>query len=394
MIQVYSKALHSSIETERIIGHLQGKEEGPTLVFFAGIHGNEPSGVVALRQVVQELTGSEELKKGNIYAISGNMPALSRGIRYFNCDLNRMWTKPFLNGQAHQADSTPLEYNEMQDIQKLLHAILEREKGPLYFFDLHTTSSDTRPFITINDTLLNRKFALNYGVPVILGIEEFLEGPLLSYINTLGYISIGFESGQHDTVDSIENHKSFVYRSLAITGLLKQVAQQPRRRLVPEEKVFYEIIFRYQIKPDEKFIMCHGFKNFQPITEGQYLANADAEWLEAPLDGFIFMPLYQDQGDDGYFIIKLIPEKYLFLSKVLRKLRLDMLLTLLPGINWHDPEKKTLRVNQRIARYFAKDFLHLMGYRVKQQDEFHLVARKREQPSARRLYKRESWLRH
>ena len=39
--------------------------------------------------------------------------------------------------------------------------------------------------------------------PIVLGIEEYLQGPLLSYINTLGYVSLGFESGQHDNKQAI-----------------------------------------------------------------------------------------------------------------------------------------------------------------------------------------------
>lgn len=391
MIQVYSKALKQSTSTERIIGHLQGKDPGPTLVFFAGIHGNEPAGVFALQQVFKELLEKQSLRKGNIYAIGGNMFALSRGVRYLNTDLNRMWTNTYLNGNNINPDQAPVEYNELAEIRRLLIEIIDSEPGPFYFFDLHTTSSDTQPFITINDTLLNRKFALNYQVPVVLGIEEYLEGPLLSHINTLGFISIGFESGQHDSATSIENHKAFVYQSLSIAGVTEVAHTNQLSETTEDHTTFYEIVFRHPIKSGDQFSMCHGFRNFQPITVGQYLANEGDRWLEAPMDGFIFMPLYQDQGDEGYFIIRLIPKKYLFLSKLLRYLHLDSMLAMLPGINWMDKERKTLRVNQHIARYFAKDFLHLMGYRVRQQDEFHLVARKREKRRERRLYKDEPW---
>ena len=47
------------LKAERIIGHVSGKETGPTLVFFGGIHGNEPSGVDALEHVFAQLKGRE-----------------------------------------------------------------------------------------------------------------------------------------------------------------------------------------------------------------------------------------------------------------------------------------------------------------------------------------------
>ena len=52
---VHSKALSTSIQTNRVIGHVAGGKPGPTVVFFAGIHGNEPSGVFAMHRVFDGL---------------------------------------------------------------------------------------------------------------------------------------------------------------------------------------------------------------------------------------------------------------------------------------------------------------------------------------------------
>ena len=55
-------------------------------------------------------------------------------------------------------------------------------------------------------------------MPIVLGIEEFLNGPLLSYINEMGYVAFGFEGGQHDSPLAYKNHKSFIYLSLLYAG--------------------------------------------------------------------------------------------------------------------------------------------------------------------------------
>ena len=55
MIELKSEALGKSIEVDRVIGHLDGDSDGPTMIFTAGIHGNEPSGVYALHQVMEDL---------------------------------------------------------------------------------------------------------------------------------------------------------------------------------------------------------------------------------------------------------------------------------------------------------------------------------------------------
>ena len=52
--------------------------------------------------------------------------------------------------------------------------------------------------------------------------------------------------------------------------------------------------------------MMPGFKNFQPIEKGQLLGHDARGEVRAPKNGCILMPLYQQQGDEGFFIIKVI----------------------------------------------------------------------------------------
>lgn len=398
MTTVHSKALNESIHIDRIIGQIDGEEPGPTLIFFGGIHGNEPSGVFALQQAIDNIKRDMQPIRGTIYAIAGNLNALARGQRYIDSDLNRLWTDNTVTMALHPKPSSSPYQSEQEDlvsILTLLRKIVKEHKGPFYFFDLHSTSSDTIPFITINDTMLNRKFALHYPVPVILGIEEHLNGPILSFINQLGYIALGFESGQHDSLSAIQNDMAFIYHSLVITGCLDPSEISSYCEFVPgkikERGQVYEIVHRHRIINGEQFHMNQGYVNFQCITRGEPLAFSNNELLVAGTKGRIFMPLYQTMGDDGYFIIKRIPFFFLKLSSLFRKIRIDELLTWLPGISWEDASHKTLRVNLLIARFLAKDFLHLLGYRVRQSSGQYLSATKREDHSANLLYQEEVW---
>lgn len=398
MSTVHSKALNTSIQIDRVIGKVKGSVPGPTLIFFAGIHGNEPSGVFALQQALSKITKDQLSLRGNLYAIAGNLSGLQQEQRYIDVDLNRIWTSDIITSEWRAQSSSPSEPSEQQDltsILSLLSSILSEEEGPFYFFDLHTTSSDTIPFITVNDTLLNRKFSLHYPVPVILGIEEHLDGPILSFINQLGYIAIGFESGQHDSLSAIDNHLAFVFHSLVITGAMASSDVDSFCAFVPnkikERGHVFEIVHRHRIINGEQFSMNKGFVNFQNIKRGEPLAFSDEEMLVAGTKGKIFMPLYQNLGDDGYFIIKRIPNFFLTLSSLFRQLKVDAMLTWLPGISWADSTKKTLRVNLLVARFLAKDFLHLMGYRVKQSTGQYLSATKREDHQANLTYQDEVW---
>jgi len=284
------------------------------------------------------------------------------------------------------------------NIFNVINNILSSEEGPFYFMDLHTTSSETIPFLTVNDSLINRKFTEQYPVPLILGIEEYLNGPLLSYINELGYVAFGFEGGQHDSLSSIENHKAFIYQSLVYTEAIakEKIDFQCYYNLLAKTSVdsrnIYEIYYHYRIKEDESFTMKPGFLNFQKIDKGQELADSNGEENKKKKQGRILMPQYQSQGDDGYFSIRRIPSVFLKLSSYFRKNRVDKILPIMPGVNWLSDKKDGLIVNRKIAWLFTRQFFHLMGYRSKKLDKTHLVVKNREAASRENEYQEVLWI--
>jgi hypothetical protein len=397
MKKIYSKALEQSIEVDRIIGHIQGAQPGPVNIFLAGIHGNEPSGVFALHQVLQKFEQHQKAIKGSIYAISGNLSALEKGLRYQKQDLNRLWTGDRI--QALQNVDSHFENDDQREqiqIYNTIMKILDEHDGPFYFTDLHTTSSQTIPFITVNDTLLNRKFTVNYPVPHILGIEEYLHGPALSYINELGYVAFGFEGGQHDEKKAVDNHIAFIYVTLALTGCIPKTSEYQtylnHLMLVTNGITgFYEIFLRHKIASSDQFKMQPGFANFQCIKEGSYLADSNNKRLLSPEKARILMPLYQLQGEDGFFLIRRIAPFYLHLSAVLRKVRIDQLLVFLPGVEWQNIKKDGLKVNLSKARLLAKPFFHLLGYRTIKINKKYMLVNSREAASRDQDYRKAEW---
>jgi hypothetical protein len=137
--------------------------------------------------------------------------------------------------------------------------------------------------------------------------------------------------------------------------------------------------------------MRPGFNNFEPVQKGLPVALSNEESIEAPCNGNIFMPLYQKQGKDGFFIIKSVPIIFLGLSTILRKLHVDNLLPILPGISWVSDKHDAMKVNLKIARFFAKKFFHLLGYRNKQIGLTTITIRNREANSRKAAYKKAPW---
>lgn len=393
------RSMTETAETEtsfkRIIAKIKGNTAGPNIVFFAGIHGNEGAGVQALKETLVKI--NPENVKGIIYGIAGNLKALNLKLRYIDSDLNRLWTVDNLN-KISQKKILNTEEKELVELSNVLKEILQSNPEPFYFIDLHTTSSKTLPFITINDSMINRKFSKKFPVPIVLGIEEYLNGPVLSYINELGYVSLGFESGQHNDPEAITNAKAFINLTLVYSGCIKKknipnfdiyfrLLQSASRKISD----IFEVIFLHKIKPNETFKMLNGFTSFQKITKGTKIAISNNTVIKSRFNAKIFMPLYQKIGQEGFFIIRRIQPFILRFSTVLRKFKLDSLLVLLPGISWGNKEKHILTVNLKTARFFAKDIFHLFGYRNQQIDDTHLKLYSRERTSKIEMYKNEKW---
>lgn len=372
-------------EERRIIGEVHGSNKGPTLMIFAGIHGNEKAGVLAAEKVLHKIREENILFNGNVHFILGNINALNRNVRFMDADLNRIWTRDKMEEIKKDSVVLNAETREQISIYEILINVLKNESGPYYFLDLHTTSSPSVPFITISDSLNNRKFSSYFPVPIVLGIEEYLEGPLLTFINDHGYISLGFEGGQHTDPESVVNCEYFIWKSLVHSGCVEkdQVKDFQKYRDHFSEMCckhqFFEITYRYALENPQDFRMNSEFQNFEPIDKDQLLAFHRGKEVRAEQSGRIFMPLYQTQGEEGFFILKNISKFWLGLSKVVRKWKVNHILRLIPGVT-QDPENNfILIVDPKIARFLAKELFHLFGYRqqIYRDDKLHFIKRDR-----------------
>jgi len=198
---------------QHLIASIQGHKPGPTLIVVGSLHGNEPAGVLAARRVSAELQKRRALMRGEVVLLAGNTRALVRRVRYIDTDLNRHWTGE--NISAVKADNpaalAEAEDFELKELLEQFEQAAERARGELYFLDLHTTSAGGVPFVTLGDTLRNRRFALNFPATIVLGLEEQLEGTMLEYVNNLGAVTLGFEAGQHEAESSVAHHEAVIW---------------------------------------------------------------------------------------------------------------------------------------------------------------------------------------
>lgn len=293
---------------ERVISEINGDSEGPLMIYLAGIHGNESHGITALQNVFNSLQERNENYHGRAIALRGNLSAIAQNTRYIDFDLNRIWDKHHFETVDKLNVS---EYKDLKEIKEIINAEIAAWNGKVYLIDLHTTSAPTIPFMVTQYENNDHAFIQKMKVPFITGLSGFLDGTILAWICKQGHCGLAFEAGQHMSKHSIIKHEAFVYLSMFHSGFytdqhkseLKWLRSVLDDELKPQHQHF-ELVERYHIDVDEEFKMAEGFTNFQKIYKGEVLASNRHGDIISHTDGNIFMPLYQEQGDDGYFIIK------------------------------------------------------------------------------------------
>lgn len=289
---------------------------------------------------------------GDFVAAVGNTAALNAGRRFLSYDMNRAWTAGRIdlsrNGHApsgaypgvaddlqraqKSADpsrpgvhtlhrrrvSAPLpEDLEMVRLLRLLGVIAERRRGPVHVLDLHTTSGRGGTFTSTADIPRNRRFAMKIPVPLVLGLDEHLEGTLLGHLDELGYTTTVCECGQHDEPRAVTRAQAAVWLAVQAAGLLPEAAvpEAPRSFRIMRAardhlpKVF-ETIHRHPVTPADRYRTRPGFGNFQLVRAGQVVGDDRQGKVGAPISGRLLMPLYQELGEDGFFVVREVAERH------------------------------------------------------------------------------------
>lgn len=303
----------TSILEERLIGKIEGESAGPAVILLSGMHGNESAGVRAVADVLGMLKNKQNHFKGTLLGLRANMKALKEDVRYIDEDMNRLWFPAILE----QIRKTPLheitssERREVKQLLRILDRLDRPSSYPTIFADVHTFSAEGWMFSITNRESRQRRLLSQLHVPMVFGIDETLRGTALGYYQRKGFLSFGLEGGQHENELTSYNTKASLVLLLEAAGCIKE-EQVPKVEEFKEHLKFQtqhlpvetELVYQHIIEPEDDFEMRPGFKNFQPVKKGEWLASDQEGKIVAQCDGYILMPLYQSQGNDGFFIIK------------------------------------------------------------------------------------------
>lgn len=311
-----------------LIGWVEGASEGPLLLCIGGVHGNEPAGVRALEQIVGTVRERRDALAGDFVAVAGNLHALAAGRRFIAYDLNRAWTAARLrtlepSGGDTGGDATIRPINsrparapapedlEVVRIMGLLKEIARRRRGHVFVLDLHTTSGKGGAFTSTDDRPGHHRFARKVPLPLVLGLDEHLEGTLLGYLDRLGYTAMVCECGQHQEARSPKRAEAAIWLAVRAAGLLGdadvpeavrgfEMLWNPSRNLPG----LLDTVYRHPVEEEDRYLTRPGWRNFQPVRAGDVIGDDRDGEVVAPVGGLLLMPLYQRLGEDGFFVVR------------------------------------------------------------------------------------------
>ena len=308
----------AAVAAERVLGDFGAENEGPLLILVGGVHGNEPAGREALVDFCAELAPHATSLRGRVLAVAGNLAGLAARRRFVDEDLNRAWTQENLARLLDGSPARTSEERELLELHGVLQAAMAEARGAVTLLDLHSTSGEGPPFAILTDNGPARELALALEAPAVLGLHKNVRGTLIDWAEGLGHTSVVLEAGQNEAPVTRARHRAAAWLALGSLGLLEPGAVDlSAERATMREATLHlpttvEVCLRWGIEPGERFRMEPGFVNLQPVRRGQLLAHGGrdaAAPIHAPFDGLLLMPLYQEQGSDGFFL-GLVPHAF------------------------------------------------------------------------------------
>lgn len=307
----------------RVLGKIEGSEDGPLIICIAALHGNEQIGLHAFRNVFSAIQSHEIPFKGKLVGLIGNVKATMGNQRFLDYDLNRCWNDAHIDAVVRENKNDEAEDEELLELIQMIELETAGSHSETIVIDLHATSADKGNFLVVPGAIASHKVVKAIKLPVVVNLESYLEGTLLEYFHSKGYLSFAFEGGAIGTSESYHLHTSGLWEILdksgAITHHDHEVEDHYLKQLELESAALPDLVlakYRHKIEKRDGFHMLPGFHNFQPVKKGQQLAVDQRGPVLSPEDGLIFLPLYQLAGDDGFFLVEEITEDRLLNSEI------------------------------------------------------------------------------
>lgn len=260
---------------------LVGKEEGPTSIVLAGVHGDEKCGVEAFEKILPSL----QIDKGRVWFGYGNPRAIEENERFAEVNLNRMFKKDDL---LLESEKRSYEYKRAQFIKTYLN----RADALL---DIHASfTPKSKAFIICEANAKEIIQYLPFGL-IVSGFDEVEPGGTDYYMNSVGKIGICAECGYLGDEKSIQTAEEAIKTFLVARG-------HSNGDLKIQEQSFIKMYSLYLTKTD-KFVLSRVFEDFESVPKGEVIGVDGEEKVVAPKDCIILFARNRNKIGDEAFLL-------------------------------------------------------------------------------------------
>lgn len=243
-----------------------GKKPGKTLAIFAGTHGNEKAGVVALADMLDTI----EIDNGTVYFVFTNPEAIKKDVRQIEVNINRCYTKDN-NGDTVEA----------RRALKLMEILDECDA----FVDLHSSNTPgSKPFAICEEDMF--PFVAPYvDVEIVsTGWDAIEAGASDGYVYQQGKPSLCLECGYAgESSKYVKLAEDSAYKFLQHFGALDE---EPKKSNIEKKYIHVDRMIK---KPNESFKFVKDFKDFEHLVAGTaYAKDDEKEYIAEENDVIVF----------------------------------------------------------------------------------------------------------
>lgn len=256
-----------------------GKEPGKKIAIFAGVHGNERVGILALERLIKDI----EIERGEVWFVYANPRAVSKNVRYIEKNLNRCFLKE-LEGSSYEE----LRAKELMGLLDKCDALL----------DLHASNNkNSTPFIICEKEFYDIAKIFDFNI-ISFGWNKIEPGATDGYMQNQGKLGICLECG---SVYRSEENQDLAYKS--VLQFLKYFGAISSDIEFSKNKKKIIKVFKAIKKKTENFKFNKDFADFEELEEGKVFAqDGDVEYI-AKSNECIILPNSNKRIGEEVFVL-------------------------------------------------------------------------------------------
>lgn len=266
----------------------KGQTPGKTLSIFAGIHGNEIGGILALRQLIEDLESETiVLKSGTLHLVFANLAAIARGVRFTDLNMNRAFH--FYEEDAPRELRASYERKRALDLEPLL-----RESDAL--LDLHSTLTESSPLIICEEHSFDIARLLPFPI-ISTGWDNVHPGSTDAFMNAQGKVGICVECGQHEDPEAKDRARTSIEIFLRELGLVDTgIEVKPVEQRLMHARRIYKAKTLMRFEPAEREQFC-------TLQKGELIGYDGDEEVFADQESILFFPKEGSTAGEEAFVL-------------------------------------------------------------------------------------------